>query len=77
MKVSENPSLVSSERAQYLLKKWGPVLEYEKLSDAEYFEKYGRHKNDLKTAYLIESQESYFCSDDNKWKVFKDEEKDN
>ena len=59
MSESENPKVVSEERKHYLIKKWGAILEYDKLSDDEYFEKFGKRKNDLKTAYILEGQESW------------------
>lgn len=50
---------ISEERKHYLLKKWGAVLDYTELSDDEYFKKYKKQKADLKTAYILEGQESY------------------
>lgn len=59
MSESENPKVISEERGRELMKKWGAILEFSNLSDDEYFEKFGKRKNDLKTAYIIESQESW------------------
>lgn len=66
------PSIISPERAKDLLKKWGPILEYDALSDEEYKAKYGKDKVTLKTAILLEGQESYKKIDWNKTLTDKD-----
>ena len=52
MLVSENPEVISEERAQYLLKKWGPILR-QMMTTKECDEA------KLSTSIIIESQESW------------------